>query len=284
MPDGSIILVEIAAQCLTRIDPDGRREILAHLGGGPNGVAIGPDGHAYVCNNGGLSWGKAGRMLRPTGAAPAYAGGCIQRVDLETRNVEVLYAGCERLPLHGPNDLVFDEHGGFWFSDFGKTFEDRIMRGAIFYARADGSSIERVAHPVLTPNGIGLAPDGRTLYVSETETSRLWSYPLTGPGQLSLAGWPSPNGGRLVHGLAGYQRPDSLALEAGGNVVLATFVEDGLRVFSPAGDPLEYHEAPESFCTNVCFGGPDMCTAYVTLSGLGQLLAVPWPRAGLKLN
>ena len=149
--------------------------------------------------------------------------------------------------------------------------------------KADGSYIRRAAQQLLTPNGVGLSPDGRTLYVSETESSRLWSYPVVGRGELALQPWPSPNGGELVHGLPGYQRFDSLAVEEGGNVCVATLVRGGISVFSPAGDLLEFHAAPEGYCTNICFGGPDRRTAFITLSGYGQLFAAEWPRAGLPL-
>ena len=181
-------------------------------------------------------------------------------------------------------DIVFDASGGFWFTDLGKTYGRLMDRGAVYYARADGSRIKEAIFPILTPNGIGLSPDGRTLYVSETETSRLWSFPITGEGEVGKEPWPSPNGGRLVHGLPGYQRFDSLAVEAGGNICVATLVRGGVSVFSPAGDLVEFHEAPEVYCTNICFGGADMRTAFLTLSGTGQLIAVDWPRAGLPLH
>ena len=284
MPDGSVIVVEIAGGALTRVLPGGDKKVIAHLGGGPNGAALGPDGHVYVCNNGGFSWRTDDGFTRPTGAAADYRGGCIQRVDLSSGRVEVLYTACDGIPLHGPNDIVFDGVGGFWFTDFGKTFEDRILRGAVYYARTDGKSIRRAAHPVLTPNGVGLSPDGRTLYVTETETSRLWSYPVKEPGVLGHEPWPSPNGGKLVHGLPGFQRFDSLAVEEGGNIAVATLVRGGISVFSPSGEWLEFHEAPEGYCTNICFGGPDRRTAFITLSGYGQLFAARWPRAGLELG
>lgn len=284
LPDGGVLVVEMVTGNLTRIDEGGRKTVLARVGGGPNGAAIGPDGFCYVCNNGGFSWRTDDGFTRPTGPSVGYAGGSIQRVDLNTGEVVTLYTGCQGVALHGPNDIVFDQHGGFWFSDMGKVFEDRILRGAIYYARTDGSEIRRVAHPVLTPNGVGLSPDGRTLYVTETETSRLWSYPVLGPGMLDLAPWPSPNGGRLVHGLPGYQRFDSLAVEEGGNICVATLVRGGVSVISPAGELLEFHEAPEGYCTNICFGGEDRRTAYVTLSGYGRLMAVRWPRPGLELK
>lgn len=283
MPDGSVIVVEIAGGTLTRVQPNGDKAVIAELGGGPNGAALGPDGHVYVCNNGGFSWRTDNGFTRPTGAAADYSGGCIQRVALDTGRVEVLYTACDGIPLHGPNDIVFDGFGGFWFTDFGKTFEDRILRGAVYYARTNGQSIRRAAHPVLTPNGIGLSPDGSTLYVTETETSRLWSYAVKEPGVLGHEPWPSPNQGRLVHGLPGFQRFDSLAVEENGNIAVATLVRGGISVFSPAGEWLEFHEAPEGYCTNICFGGPDRRTAFITLSGYGQLFAARWPRAGLEL-
>src|SRR4051812_34869719 len=54
MPDGSVVLVEIRAQQLTRVWPDGRKEVVAKIPGGPNGAAMGPDGKCYICNNGGF--------------------------------------------------------------------------------------------------------------------------------------------------------------------------------------------------------------------------------------
>jgi gluconolactonase len=283
LTDGSVLVVEIAARRLTRVLPNGELKIIADVGGGPNGAAMGPDGYCYVCNNGGFSWRTDNGFTRPTGEADNYKGGCIQRINLTTGKVETLYTHCDGVLLHGPNDIVFDAQGGFWFTDFGKKFADRLMHGALYYARSDGTFIRRVAFPVLTPNGIGLSPDGRTLYVAETEPSRLWSYPLIGPGELELQPFPSPNGGRLVHGLPGYQRFDSLAVEECGNVCVATLVRGGISVFSPSGALLEFHEAPESYCTNICFGGPDMHTAYITLSGYGHLFEARWPRPGLRL-
>jgi gluconolactonase len=283
LPDGSVLVVEIAAGRLTRVLPSGELRPVADVGGGPNGAAIGPDGHCYVCNNGGFSWRTDNGFTRPTGEAADYKGGCIQQVNLVTGKVATLYTHCDGIPLHGPNDIVFDAQGGFWFTDFGKKFADRLMHGAVYYARTDGTLIRRAAFPVLTPNGIGLSPDCRTLYVTETETSRLWSYPVIGPGELELRSFPSPNGARLVQGLPGYQRFDSLAVEEGGNICVATLVRGGISVFSPGGDLVEFHEAPEAYCTNICFGGPDMRTAYITLSGYGQLFEARWPRPGLRL-
>jgi gluconolactonase len=283
LPDGSVLVVEISTGRVTRVLPSGELIIVAQVGGGPNGAALGPDGHCYLCNNGGFSWRTDDGFSRPIGPSADYQGGSIQRLDLASGIAATLYTHCDGVPLHGPNDLVFDGQAGFWFTDFGKKHEDRIMNGAVYYARTDGSFIRRAAHPFLTPNGIGISPDGRTLYVAETETSRLWSYPILGPGELKLQPFPSPNGGRLIHGLPGYQRFDSLAVEAGGNICVATLVRGGISVFSPDGQLVEFLEAPEGYCTNICFGGPDLRTAYITLSGYGQLFRAEWPRPGLRL-
>ena len=120
MADGSVIVVEMAAGRLTRVRPDGAKETVAEMGGGPNGAAIGPDGAIYVVNNGGAfkfpeNWEEEGRMLIPD----SYDGGYVQRVDLATGEVRVLYEACDGRPLNGPNDIVFDGAGGFWFTCFG---------------------------------------------------------------------------------------------------------------------------------------------------------------------
>ncbi|MBR1270118.1 SMP-30/gluconolactonase/LRE family protein [Bradyrhizobium sp. AUGA SZCCT0222] len=285
LADGSVIVVEIAGGRLTRVSPSGKQHSIAELGGGPNGAAIGPDGKCYVRNNGGFSWHKDDRdYLRPTGRADDYSTGRIEQVDIETGIARVLYDSCDGIPLKGPNDIVFDAAGGFWFTDLGKTYGGLMDRGAVYYARTDGSLIREVIFPIMTPNGVGLSPDGRTLYVTETETSRIWGFDITGEGQVEKMPWPSPNGGKLLHGIPGYQRFDSLAVEASGNICVATLVRGGISVFSPDGDLVEFREAPEVFCTNICFGGEGMRTAFITLSGTGRLIAVDWPRAGRPLN
>lgn len=284
MPDGSVLVVEIKGGRLIRVLPDGEKQVIAELGGGPNGAAIGPDGKCYICNNGGFNWLTADDgYMRVVGRADAYTGGSIQRVDLDTGAVETLYTHCDGESLKGPNDIIFDGQGGFWFSDLGKQYGRLMDRGAVFYARADGSLITEAAFPVMTPNGLGLSPDNKLLYVSETETSRLWSYAVIAPGELAKEPFPSPNGGKLVGGPGGFQRFDSLAVEACGNICVATLVNGGITVFSPRGEIIEFYEAPEGYCTNICFGGSDLQTAYITLSGYGTLIAVDWPRPGLPL-
>ncbi len=282
MPDGSLVVTEIAAGCLTRI-VGGKSYRLADTGGGPNGAALGPDGAIYVCNNGGFTWDNT-HGLRPVGKAPDNQGGSIQRVDAQTGTVDLLYDRCGDVPLAAPNDIVFDRHGGFYFTDHGHRQGRKLDFGAVYYAKADGSLIQEVAFPLIGPNGIGLSPDGSTLYVAETSSGRLWSYPVTAPGVLGRASWPSPTGGDLVAGLPGFQRYDSLAVEACGNIAIACLRIGGIVVIAPDGALVERIDLPDPYTTNLCFGGPDLRTAFITLSSLGQLVSRPWARAGLSLT
>jgi gluconolactonase len=283
MRDGSVILVEIARGTLTRVAANGAVSIVAEPGGGPNGLAIGPDGALYCCNNGGFVWSEADGLLRPTMQAADYGGGRIERIDAATGAVRVLYDRCGEHRLRGPNDIVFDNDGGFYFTDLGKTRARDRDHGGVYYARVDGSHIAEIAHPVLTPNGIGLSPDGRTLYVAETETARLWAFSLDGPGRVRREPFPSPHGGRLVCGLGGFQRFDSLAVDAQGNICVATLVTGCITVIAPDGRVLRQVAFPDRWVTNICFGGAGLRTAYVTLSGTGRLAVMEWPEPGLRL-
>ena len=143
MADGSVLLVEVARGTLTRVRPDGALEVVAELGGGPNGAALGPDGAVYVCNNGGFRWHEGRHGLIPLEQADDYSGGRIERVDLATGEVRVLYDRGPNGPLRGPNDIVFDRAGGMWFTDHGKTRARDMDRGGVYYASIDGGSIAR---------------------------------------------------------------------------------------------------------------------------------------------
>src|SRR5579864_1009410 len=132
MADGSLLVVEIAAGKITRVKPDGRKQTVANPGGGPNGLAIGPGGALYVCNNGSsFEFHRRGGLLIPGHAPARHAGGRIERIDLSTGRVESLYTECDGARLIAPNDLVFDAIGGFWFTDHGKTTDEEIGRAHV---------------------------------------------------------------------------------------------------------------------------------------------------------
>lgn len=282
MADGSVILTEIKAQRLTRVWPDGRKETVVETGGGPNGAAIGPDGAIWITNNGGaFEWLEREGLLIPGPTPASHTGGMIQRYDPTSGRLETVYDACDGRRLIGPNDLVFDKAGGFWFTDHGCSTPEGRKFGALYYAKTDGSHISRQRDHIISPNGVGLSPDEKAVYVADTQLGRLWAFDVESPGVLAPPPGFAP--GRVICNLPGYQLLDSLAVEAGGKVCVATIINGGITAFDPDGST-EHHAVPDLICTNICFGGPDMKTAWVTASATGKLYRCTWPRPGLKLN
>src|SRR5438128_7412553 len=275
MSDGSVILGEISGKKVTRVAPDGSKTEIGKAGGGPNGVATGPDGALYVCNKGGAVYQTTPSFLS-TGPAPDYKSGSIQRIDPKTGETRTLYTECNGHKLSAPNDIVFDKQGGFYFTDLGKRYAHQRDHGGLYYALPDGSRAVELAYPMLSQNGVGLSPDEKTVYVADTESSRLFAFDIVEPGVLRREPFPAPYTGRLVCGLPGFQRFDSLAVEASGNIVVATLITGHVTVIAPNGNVVRQVKMPDVYPTNICFGGRDMKTAYLTFPGLGQPPAMEW--------
>jgi gluconolactonase len=271
MDDGSVLVVEIEGGNLTRVSPDGTRTVVGRCGGGPNGAAIGPDGHAYVCNDGGLGFATIDGIRQPFELAPDNKGGSIQRVDLATGAVETVYTHCGNTPILSGNDIVFDPHGGFYFND--------TVAGVVYYGRPDGSSIHIAASGLQVPNGLGLSPEQTRLYASETYTGCIVFWDVTGVGTLSESFVE-------LYSAEGHHDWDGLAIDSEGNVCAADLQESGITIISPDGRVTGKVTVPEHdpFVTNICFGGPDMRTAFIASSGLGRMYSTEWHCPGLRLN
>lgn len=314
LEDGSLLFVEIERQTLSHLAPDGTVSVVAVLPGGPNGLAIGPDGAAYVCNNGGVYTFVSAPFLTGTIRVPDHTPnpdhrpGSIQKVDLKTGQVTMLYNSCDGKPLLTPDDIVFDGAGGFWFTDLGIQYPDRLERGGLYYATVDGKSIRKVAE-ISTANGVGRSPDGNTLYVSDTAFGRLWALnvakpkdiqtdppykpgdiqtdplhklfgmpgnaPLTLPSfQIPMTPSPPP--------MTAYQWLDSLKVDSDGFVAIGTLLNGGLTVFDPRSGSVEHLPVPDLFTTNLCFGGADMQDVWITASSTGKIYKGRWCRPGQK--
>jgi gluconolactonase len=285
MPDGSVVVAEMLGERVTRVHADGATDLVCEVKGGPNGLAVGPDGALYLCNNGGcFTPSEVGALLVPGPFdLDRYTGGLIQRIDHDGA-VHNLYTNCAGRPLRAPNDLVMDGHGGFYFTDYG--IHDVGARtadlSALYYAHCDGSDVHEVAYPLQSPNGVGLSPDGTVLYYAETYTGRVYRRRIAEPGVLEpLQSRYDP--WALLCGLPGMQLLDSLAVDADGWVMAGTLVRGGITAISPDGADVDFIAMDDPLTTNLCFGGPDMRTAYITLSATGRLVSMEWPRRGLRL-
>jgi gluconolactonase len=216
-----------------------------------------------------------------------YRNGSIQRVDLRTGRVDVIYDNIDGQPLSSPNDLVFDVTGGFWFTDWGKPRERSNDKGALCFGMFDGSRIAEVVFPLANPNGVALSPDGSRVYVSESHCGRVLVGELAGPGRIhadpekAVTGVPVLD---LLGAPGGNTGFDSMKAEADGSVCVATVGKGGITRITADGTVVEHTPLDDWLTTNLAFGGTDMRTCFVTLSARGQLAAINWPRPGLPLE
>ena len=137
--DGSVVLTEIRNQRCSRVTPDGKVSVFSNCGGGPNGLAIGPDGYFYLCNNGGNRYVEGHSM--GLGPHPDYKFGTVERIDPKTGEAKVLYQDVNGHLLSAPNDLVFDrafpQHAGSYqlmaSNQFGTTNSSVALNDAVMY-------------------------------------------------------------------------------------------------------------------------------------------------------
>ena len=312
--DGSLLVVEVKGKTLLRLAPGSNYAAewqtvqSIPLGGGPNGTAIGPDGTVYVCNNGGLNFlsipiptgNGSPRILNvPTTQPDTYTGGSIQKVNLDTGSVETLCANTtsDPLGLRGPDDIAFDHAGGFWFTDWGKARPESRDVTSVYYVPAGSSTPQAVLPERNAPNGIALSPKGDRLYVAETYARwvRYWNLDPTKTGRDAIQKSKSlDNSHLLTSAFPASGCLDSMAMDEEGNLYVVTILPEGfdpmtnggITVVSPSGKVLEFIAidcgVPEPLPSNICFGGPDRRTAFITLGGTGRVVTCQMEIPGLK--
>lgn len=276
-PNGTLHVVELAAGTVSRVIA-GRREVLAMLVGSPNGAAFDVDGRLWVCNNGG-NWGpnaSTGFRAGPGGLAPP----AIQVVEHDGR-AQIVLDAIDGAPLSSPNDIALDPRGGMWFTDpvwavrdaGGNAPASASPPGAVCFADEEGIA-RRCATGLIFPNGIALTPDWSELLVGETGTGRVLVFPIRGGGRL---GEP-----RTWCDLGPHAYPDGMAFDSLGRLVVAGTGSGALFVATP-GEPVETIPLEDADVTNLCFGGVDGRTLYVTEAALGRVVAIPWDVPGDQL-
>lgn len=286
--DGSVLISEMAAGCLTRVRPDGSTQPFAYTGGGPNGIGRLPDGRLVVCQNGGSRFGigpwpydfdGCARLFRPIGAADDPVTPSLQLVDttgdVTTLATEFVTRGGQRQPLIRPSDICVDSQGGFYVTDAGTVSGRTRSITGLLYGTVDGG-LREVVYPLEMPNGTALSPDESKVYVAETRTRRVWEFGIAEPGSIcSARGLATvPSGGRLNIGGA-----DGLCVDEAGRILVATLGAGGITVFSPEGDLLGGMSADDPMTTNVTLSN-DGRSLYVTLASTGRLVVVEdWLKA-----
>jgi gluconolactonase len=160
----------------------------------------------------------------------------------------------------------------------GSVLVTEIAAGTLARVSPDGN-IERIAFL----DGIALSPDGSRLYVAETQVGRIWYWDLEGPGKIASNADGEFHPGKLLYGAPGYALFDSMKVDGEGWVCQATLIDGGVMQISPDGQRVEILHLSDPMITNLCFGGPDYRTAFITCSGTGYLIAVDWQRAGGRL-
>lgn len=273
MADGSVIVVEVGGACVSRCW-NGRREVVSEVEGAPNGAAIGPDGALYICNNGGWDFS-------PTGwASRANSPGRIERIDLATGKVDRVFDRCGDIMLSAPNDLVFAADGTLWFTDYGKFHAHSHDHTALYHCDPAQGWIEIVdrfqqGHCATSYNGVGLSPDGSTVYVADTFTARVYAF------DARVRGAQPP---RMIATVPGFVSLDSIAMTASGDICVGTLIEGGISQVRPDGRVTKPYVSDDPHVTNIAFGGADLRDAFLTLSSTGRIVKVRWDEPGLRLH
>lgn len=244
--EGNIYAVNFARQqTVGKVTPAGKSEVYLELPNKStgNGIVFDRQGLMYIAD---------------------YVGHNVLRVDPRTRKVTV-FAHNEK--MNQPNDLAIASDGTLYASDpdWGKN------TGQIWRIDTKGK-VERVAADMGTTNGIEVSPDGKTLYVNESVQRNVWAFDISPDGSLSrkrlLKKFPD-------HGF------DGMRCDVDGNLYITRHGKGTVAILSPTGKVLREIDVLGPSPSNLCFGGPDGRTVYVTEANKRRLVQFRVDRPGL---
>ena len=244
--DGNIYAVNFGKQqTIGKTTPDGRSEVFVTLPGKStgNGIVFDRAGAMYVAD---------------------YVGHNVLRVDMKTKEISVF---AHNPQMNQPNDLAIGPDGTIYASD--PNWSNGT--GQLWRVDRDGKTT-RLATGMGTTNGIEVSPDGKQLYVNESVQRDLWVFDIAPDKSLTnkrlLRKFPD-------HGFDGHR------CDADGNLYIARYGEGVVAVVSPKGEILRKVPVLGPRPSNLCFGGPDGRTVFVTEVEHTRLVAFRTDRPGL---
>jgi len=259
---GNVVFSDIPGKRIWKMDAKGDISTFRADSGRTNGNTFDAQGRLISCE--GTEQGPGRRR--------------VVRTDLKTGKVEVLTERFAGKRYNSPNDVVVDPQGRIWFTDPLYAPDRSIMeldQEAVYRIDLDGKVTRVVGQPAIgRPNGLAITPDGKTLYLIDSDYSRadanrkIWAFDIAGDGSIGKQ--------REVYSFGRGRGGDGMRLDVRGNLWVAAGISSprspsesgdvptGVYVISPQGELLGRIPISEDVITNVAFGGPDKKTLYVT--------------------
>ncbi|NUX54697.1 SMP-30/gluconolactonase/LRE family protein [Paraburkholderia youngii] len=248
-PDGYLFVTDIPHGRVFRISAAGEWELVVQYEGEPNGMKRFDDTHLLITDY------RNGLMLLDIVRGEV-------RPFLERRNSE---------RFRGVNDLTFDSNGNLYFTDQGQSgLHDPTGR---VYRLSPEGKLDMLLGNCPSPNGLVLSPDEKVLFVAMTRGNSVWRVPLQADGSVSKVGQFFTS-----YGPSG---PDGLTIDSEGRLLVANPGLGRAWVLNHRAEPVEILTSPEgASLTNLCFGGADMKTLFMTESVSGTVLKATMTVAG----
>ncbi len=249
---GNLYVVDLAHGRIFCIDKKGKFELAAEYEGEPNGLAIHKDGRVFIAD---LKLGILALEPKDGGVTP-------------------LVSRYHQQAFKGVNDLSFAMNGDLYFTDQGQS--DLADPSGCVYRYTAEKKLQRIANCIPSPNGLVLDKSEKTLYVAVTRANAVWRLPFAPDGSVVRMG--------VQINLSGGRGPDGLAMDESEGLAVAHPDMGAAWIFNHRGEPLyRVQSSGSDFVTNLCYGGPDRRTIYITDSGMGLILIARVPTAGRTL-